>query len=46
MHMLIPFDRIKLKRKEGVDVARSFVDYDLNVDEIGMPQCMTLQRMV
>lgn len=38
------FDRIQVKRKPGVEVARSFQDYDVVVDEENMPAGVTLQR--
>lgn len=31
------FDRVKVQRKAGVEVARSCSDYDLTVEEAGMP---------
>jgi len=40
------FDRIKVKRRSGIDVARSFDDYEVSVNETGMPQGVTLQRLV
>ncbi len=30
------FDRVKIKRKEGVEVPRAFSDYELTIDEAGM----------
>lgn len=40
------FDRIQVKRKAGVEVARSFNDYEVSVNETNMPQGVTLQRLV
>ena len=31
------FDRIKVERKDGVEVARSFSDYTVNIDETALP---------
>lgn len=38
------FGRIQIKRKPGVEVARSFQDYEVVVDETDMPAGVTLQR--
>ncbi len=38
------FDRIQIKRKPGVEVARNFQDYEVVVDETNMPAGVTLQR--
>lgn len=40
------FDRIKIKRKENVEVARNFSDYDLSVDQASMPTGVALERRV
>jgi len=39
------FARIQVKRKEGVDVARDFSDYDVRVNDAKMPQGITLERI-
>lgn len=39
------FERIKANRKAGVDVPRSFEDYEVRVDEAGMPSGVTLTRL-
>ena len=38
------FDRLQIKRKDGIDVPRSFSDYDVNIDETNMPAGVTLIR--
>jgi CRISPR-associated protein Csd2 len=38
------FDRISVKRKAGVDVPRSFENYDVIIDETGMPAGVTFSR--
>ena len=38
------FDRIKVSRKEGVEVPRSFTDYKVTVDESNMPAGVTLEN--
>lgn len=40
------FDRIKIKRKDDVDVPRSFGDYDVSVDEADLPAGVTLIKRV
>lgn len=40
------FDRIRPKLKQGVAVARSFDDYDVIVDESGLPAGVSLMRLV
>ncbi len=40
------FDRVEVKRKQGVDVPRSFADYEIKVNEAGMPAGVTLMRRV
>jgi CRISPR-associated protein Csd2 len=39
------FERIKPKLKEGVTTARSFEDYDIAVDENGLPVGVSLLRL-
>jgi CRISPR-associated protein Csd2 len=38
------FERIQVRRKEGVEVPRSFEDYAVKVDEAGMPSGVSLIR--
>lgn len=38
------FDRVKIKRKEGVEVPRAFSDYELTIDEAGMPAGVKMIR--
>jgi CRISPR-associated protein Csd2 len=40
------FDRIKIKRKDDVDVPRSFGDYEVSVDEAALPAGVTLIKRV
>lgn len=40
------FDRIQVKRKDGVEVARSFADYDVSADEAALPSGVTLIKRV
>ena len=40
------FDRIKIKRKDDVDVPRSFGDYEVNIDETNLPAGVTLIKRV
>jgi CRISPR-associated protein Csd2 len=40
------FDRVSVKRKPDVDVARNFSDYEVSVDETGLPAGITLIRRV
>jgi len=40
------FDRLQVKRKDGVEVARDFKDYEVQVNEADMPSGVTLLRMV
>jgi CRISPR-associated protein Csd2 len=40
------FERIKIKRKDDVDVPRSFGDYEVSVDEAGLPAGVSLIRRV
>ncbi len=39
------FERIQVRRKEGVEVPRSFEDYTVEVDETGMPSGVSLIRV-
>lgn len=40
------FDRVKVTRKEGVEVARNFSDYEISIDQINMPTGVVLERRV
>ena len=40
------FDRIKIKRKEGVEVPRAFEDYAVTVEEDNLPPGVTLTKRV
>ncbi|OBS31668.1 type I-C CRISPR-associated protein Cas7/Csd2 [Tepidimonas fonticaldi] len=40
------FERIQIKRKDGVEVARDFMDYEVQVNETDMPPGVTLLRKV
>ena len=40
------FDRIKIARKPDVEVARSFGDYEVSIDEAGLPAGVTLIKRV
>lgn len=40
------FDRIKIKRKDGVVVPRAFADYEVSVAEDNLPPGLTLIRRV
>jgi CRISPR-associated protein Csd2 len=40
------FDRVVITRKAGVDVPRSFGDYEVSVDEAGLPVGVTLVKRV
>ena len=40
------FDRIKIKRKDGVEVPRAFADYEVSVAEDDLPPGVTLIRRV
>lgn len=39
-------DRVQVARRPGVDVPRAFADYAVSVDETGLPQGVTLLRIV
>ena len=40
------FDRVKVARKTDVDVARSFADYEVSIDEADLPSGVTLIKRV
>lgn len=40
------FDRIKIKRKDDVDVPRSFGDYEVSIDETSLPVGVSLIKRV
>jgi CRISPR-associated protein Csd2 len=40
------FERVMAERKNGVEAPRSFSDYDVQVDEAGLPSGVTLTRLV
>jgi CRISPR-associated protein Csd2 len=40
------FDTVQVARKPGVEVARSFADYDVTIDESAIPQGVTLIRRI
>jgi CRISPR-associated protein Csd2 len=40
------FDRVKIKRKEGVEAQRSFGDYVVGVDDKNLPEGITLHSRV
>ena len=40
------FDRIAVRRKEGVDVSRSFADYQIEIDTEALPSGIELLRRV
>jgi len=40
------FDAVKITRKPDVEVARSFADYDLTIDESAIPEGVTLIRRI
>lgn len=40
------FDRVTVKRRESVEVPRSFADYQIRVDDNNMPAGVTLERRV
>ena len=40
------FDRIKVARKADVDVARSFADYEVSIDEANLPSGVSLIKRV
>lgn len=40
------FDRLSVKLKEVVETPRAFTDYEVKIDEAGLPQGITLTRLV
>ena len=40
------FDLVTVKKKEGVEVARTFDDYEVNIDEASLPDGVTLHRRI
>lgn len=40
------FDLVSVKKKEGVEVPRSFADYEVKVDESAIPEGVTLIRRI
>jgi CRISPR-associated protein Csd2 len=40
------FERVRVKRREGVSVPRSFSDYEIQVDQEAMPAGVSLERRV
>jgi len=40
------FDRLKVQRKQGVETARSFSDYEITLESAGLPEGVTLERLV
>jgi CRISPR-associated protein Csd2 len=40
------FEAVTVKRKEGVEVARAFTDYDVTIDESAIPDGVTLIRRI
>ncbi len=40
------FDAVSVKRKDGVEVARSFSDYEVTIDESAIPEGVTLIRRI
>ena len=40
------FDRLTVSRKEDVATPRKFTDYDVRMDETGIPEGVTLTRIV
>lgn len=39
------FDKLKVERKQGVEAARSFSNYEISLDEANMPEGVTLTRV-
>ena len=39
------FDCVKVHRREGVEVARAYTDYEVEVNEAAVPEGVTVQRM-
>lgn len=40
------FERISVKRKDGVEASRTFGDYLVTIDDSGLPEGVTLTRVV
>lgn len=40
------FDLVSISKKEGVDVARSFADYEVSIDEAGVPQGVKVDILI
>lgn len=40
------FDRVRVRRKPDIDVARAFSDYEVNIDDATLPSGITLIRRV
>ena len=40
------FERVRVQRKAGVDVARSFADYEISVDETALPAGVRLIKRI
>ncbi|HXK33092.1 MAG TPA: type I-C CRISPR-associated protein Cas7/Csd2 [Dehalococcoidia bacterium] len=40
------FDRVSVRRNEGVEAPRAFTDYTVTVDDASLPQGVTLTRLV
>jgi CRISPR-associated protein Csd2 len=40
------FDRVKIERREGIEVPRAFSDYAVTIDEAGMPAGISMIRRV
>ena len=45
-HALALFDRIKIKRKDGVEVPRAFADYEVSVADGDLPAGVSLIRQI
>lgn len=44
MHALV--DRVGIEKAEGVDVPRRFADYEVKLDDVGLPQGVTVERLL
>ena len=40
------FDLVTVKKKAGVELARTFADYEVNIDEAALPDGVTLHRRI
>ena len=40
------FDLISVEKKQGVDVPRSFSDYNVNIDKDNLPQGVTIEELI